>query len=74
MTKRNIDVRTIRSHPNVRGLPKEDREIVAEFAQLLLKHRNLGALRLYDLIHLALTNWADYEYYPKHRATANKGK
>jgi predicted DNA-binding protein (UPF0251 family) len=73
MTKRNIDVRTIRSHPKVRGLPKEDQDIVEEFAQVLLKHRSLGALRLYDLIHLALTNWAEYEYYPKQRVS-KKGK
>ena len=74
MTKKHIDGRTIRSHPKVRNLPKEDQDIVVEFAQILLKHRSLGVIRLYELIQLALTNWAEYEYYPKQRSIEKKGK
>ena len=70
--KKNIDIRSIRSHPEVRNLSEDDQDMVMEFATILHKYRRLGAMRVYELIRVALTNWAEYEYYPKQRAIEKK--
>ena len=63
-----LNIKNIRQHPKVYHLPKEDQDIVVEFATILHRNRKLGALRLAELCCIALTLLADYEYYPRQRA------
>ena len=74
MKKTNPDIQNIRAHPEVKHLSVEDQDMVMEFATILHKYRKLGAMRVYELIRIALTNWAEYEYYPKQRLIEKKEK
>lgn len=57
----------IRLHPEFKNLSEDSKRMVEKLANILFKYRDMGSLRLVELVRIAFEQSTEYRTYPNRK-------